>query len=376
MAKRILFVVNHAGYFLTHRLPLAVAARDAGYDVHIATPRSKHVPLIEEKGFAWHPLSLTRSGVNPLRELRAAREIERLYRDVRPDLVHQVTSKPMLYGTFAARRAGVPAVVNAVTGLGHLFIADDLYHSLLRGILAVGYRIALRHPRMRVVFQNDDDRGVFVRRRLIDPSQAVLIRGSGVDTKLFTPREGPRHDPPVVMFPSRMLVTKGIAEFISAVRILKNENVRARFVLVGEPDPDNPASVPPEVLDGWIRETGAEAWGRRTDMASVYREADIVCLPSYREGMPKVLLEAAATGLPSVTTDVPGCRDVVRDGDNGFLVPLRDGGVRIAEALRTLIADPALCARMGARGRQRAVEEFSLDRVIRDVLSLYSELTA
>ena len=375
MAGRILMVVNHAGFFLTHRLPLAVAAREAGWDIHIATPQSKHVPAIEESGLAWHPVRLTRSGTNPLTELRAVADLASLYRRLRPALVHHVTTKPVLYGTAAARITGVPAVVNALAGLGHLSLADDFFHRVLRGGVRLGFRAVLRHRNMRVIFQNEDDRGAFVDRGILALRETVIVPGSGVDPDLFRPTNRPRGNPPVVVLPSRMLYTKGVAEFVEAAHILRARGVTARFVLVGEPDPDNPASISANVLARWTAGGVVESQGRRDDMPAVYAESDIVVLPSYREGMPKVLIEAAACGLPSVTTDVPGCRDVVEHGRSGLVVPVRDGGRELAKAIETLLGDEALSSAMGRRGRELVLERFALSRVIDKTLSLYGELT-
>lgn len=376
MAGRVLMVVNHAGFFLTHRLPLAVAARDAGWDVHIATPQSKHVPAIEASGLAWHRVRLTRSGTNPLTEMRAVADLASLYRRLRPALVHHVTTKPVLYGTAAARITGVPAVVNALAGLGHLSLAGDFFHRVLRGGVRLGFRAVLRHRNMRVIFQNEDDRGAFVDRGILALRETVIVPGSGVDPDVFRPTNRPRGNPPVVVLPSRMLYTKGVAEFVEAARILRARGITARFVLVGEPDPDNPASIPADVLVRWTAGGLVECQGRRDDMPAVYAESDIVVLPSYREGMPKVLIEAAACGLPAVTTDVPGCRDVVEHGRSGLVVPVRDGGRELAKAIETLIGDEALSRAMGRRGRELVLERFALSRVIDQTLSLYGELTA
>lgn len=376
MARRILMVVNHAGFFLTHRLPLAVAARERGHEVHIATPQSKHVPAIEASGLAWHPVRLTRSGTNPFAELRAVSDLVSLYRRLRPDLVHHVTTKPVLYGTAAARITGVPAVVNALAGLGHLSLADDFFHRVLRGGVRLGFKAILRHRNMRVIFQNEDDRSAFVDRGILSPRETVLVPGSGVDPDLFLPTERPRGNPPVVVLPSRMLYTKGVAEFVSAARILRADGATARFVLVGEPDPDNPASIPAWQLSRWASEGVVEWQRRRDDMPAVYAESDIVVLPSYREGMPKVLIEAAACGLPAVTTDVPGCRDVVEHERSGLLVPVRDQGRELAKAIARLLGDEELSRAMGRRGRELVLERFALSRVVDQTLSLYGELMA
>jgi glycosyltransferase involved in cell wall biosynthesis len=370
MRGRILFVVNHAGFFLSHRLPLALAARAAGWDVHVATPSSKHVSAVQAQGLPWHELRLSRSGMNPLGEAATVAALVSLYRRVRPAVVHHVTSKPVLYGTPAARLAGVPAVVNAISGMGHVFASGG---PVLRAGISAAYRVALRHPRMRVVFQNPTHREMFLSRRWARPGEAVLIAGSGVDTRLFVPGPGGGGGPPVVVFPARMLATKGLLEFVGAARLLRERGTRARFLLAGEPDPDNPASVGAAQLAAWAAEGTVECLGRRDDMHVVLAGADVACLPSYHEGMPKSLLEAAACGLPIVTTDVPGCRDVVRHGDNGLLVPPRRVP-ELADALQAVLGDPELRRRMGVRGRARAEAEFALDHVVDRFVGLYAEL--
>ncbi|HVT04900.1 MAG TPA: glycosyltransferase family 4 protein [Thermoanaerobaculia bacterium] len=373
-AMKLLFLVNHAGYFLSHRLPVALAANEAGYEVHVATPRSKHVSRIEQAGLIWHPVRLTRSGLNPVAQLLSLFDIYRLYRRVRPDLVHQVTSKPVIYGTFCARLAGVPAVVNALAGLGHLYLAEDFIHRMLLRVVRIAYRITLRHPNMRTIFQNEDDRSLFVSRGLARADQTTIVAGSGVDTKAFAPRQPANPRPLLIMLPGRMLATKGIFEFVAAAKALKVRYPDVRFVLVGEPDPDNPASVTERDLDAWCSEGVVECWGRRSEMQVVYAGADVICLPSYREGMPKVLLEAGAMGLPVVTTDVPGCRDVVVDGLNGFVVPVRDSGVELAKALERLIVSDELRRDLGAAGRKRVLDLYSLEHVIEATLAVYREL--
>lgn len=371
---RILFVINHAGYFLTHRLPLALEARGRGWDVHVATPRSRHVPEIEAAGLEWHEVPLRRSGTNPIEELRTLFALRRLYRSLRPDLVHQVTQKPVLYGTLAARLAGTPAVVNAVAGLGHLHIARGIRYRALRFAVGVGYRFALRHPRMRVIFQNPDDMALFVDHGWLSPGDAAIVPGSGVDLEAFSP-EGHRASGErlTVLFPSRMLRTKGLVELVGAARLLKSRGRPARVLLVGDPDPDNPASVAESEILKWVDEGLVEYVGRQKEMPGWYRQADIVCLPSYREGLPKTLVEAAAMALPAVTTDVPGCRDVVRDGETGFLVPVRTVEP-LADGIERLALDEDLRRKMGRRARERAEREFSLERVLELTFAIYEEL--
>jgi glycosyltransferase involved in cell wall biosynthesis len=369
--KRILFVVNHAGFFLSHRLPVALAARDAGYDVHVATPRSKHSPLIAAQ-LPWSAVPMNRSGRNPVSEALSVAGLYRLYRRLRPDLVHHVTIKPVLYGTIAARAAGVPAVVNALTGLGHLFVDRPGRQKLLNRAIGVGYRFAFAHRNMRLIFQNEDDRSAFVSNGWVDADSTVLIPGSGVDPDVFVP---PPAEPaePVVVLATRMLWTKGVGEFVDAARLIRKER-NVRFLLVGEPDPDNPASVPVSKLQSWSQEGVVEYLGRRDDMPEIFRESSVVCLPSYyREGVPKVLIEAASAERAIVTTDTAGCRDIVAEGVNGLLVAPRNVAALAAAILR-LLDDDDLRLRLGRAGRARVLNSFSIEHVLQATLKIYGEL--
>jgi glycosyltransferase involved in cell wall biosynthesis len=365
----ILFVVNACWFFVSHRLPLARAAQRQGFTVHVAACPDETSALLEEAGIHFHPLPFSRKGRHPLRELRTFLSLLALYRRLRPDLVHHVTIKPILYGGLAARIAGVPAVVNAVAGLGYTFLARGQAASLFRDLVRFGYRKALSHSNQTVIFQNDDDRREFVSRGLVHPRETALIRGSGVDPDVFCPTDAPGGRPLVVL-PARLLWDKGVAEFVDAAAILKARGVEAEFALVGDPDPHNPASIAEEDLAAWRASGVVEVWGRSGDMPEVFRRAHIACLPSYREGLPRALLEAAASGLPIVTTDVPGCRDVVRDGYNGYLVPPREA-LALADALEKLIRNPGERVLMGRRGRALVLEQFTLDRVVSETLKLY-----
>jgi glycosyltransferase involved in cell wall biosynthesis len=284
-----------------------------------------------------------------------------------------VTSKPVLYGTPIARHEHVPAVVNAISGMGHVFADDGLLPRLLRPWVSLGYRFSLRHPRMRIIFQNREHQALFIERGWARRSECVLVPGSGVDTSVFTPPPDRSRDVPNVVFASRMLHTKGLREFVEAARIIRARGVPARFVLVGEPDPDNLASVSRKQLETWAETGLVEWWGRSENMPDVFAQADIACLPSYSEGMPKVLIEAAACGVPLVATDIPGCRDIARNGENGLLVPVKDA-VNLAHAIERLLKDRELRERMGRRGRELVVNEFSLDIVVRRMMDEYETL--
>jgi glycosyltransferase involved in cell wall biosynthesis len=368
--KRILYVTNKAETLVSHRLPIARAARDAGYDVHVATPDGPEVAVIREAGFAWHQFSMVRSSLNPLHDWSTMLQLRRIYRSVQPNIVHHVTPKIVIFGTIAARLARVPGVVNAVSGVGHVFAQNGLHWRMIRGPVRTGYATALRHRNMRVVFQNPDHRDEFLKWRMVPPRAAVLIPGVGVDVNEYSPATVPPGDPPLVVLPARMLWTKGVGEFVEAARILRAEGVNARFALVGNVDPGNPASVPATMLHRWHEEGPIEYWGFRADMPGVLRQASIACLPSYSEGFPKSLLEAAACGLPIVTTDTSGCRMVVRQEENGLLVPLRDAR-SLTDALRRLLSDGQLRRRMGDGGRARAIAEFSLSAIAEAHLALY-----
>ena len=370
--KRVLYVVNDAPFFLSHRLPLALAAQAAGYEVHVATPDSPMAATIQKYGLRFHPVRISRSSARLWREVQSVQALLYLYRHLQPDLVHHVTIKPVLYGGIAARLAGVPAVVQAVSGLGHLFIDQGAAASLLRRVATRLYRLSFGHRNLRVIFQNPDDRALMEKLQLIAPSNSVLIRGSGVDMSLFEPQPENEGEP-VVVFAARMLWTKGVGEFVDAARQLREQKVTARFILVGDSDPGNPSAVPVWQLEEWHNSGVVEWWGMCSDMARVFADAHVVCLPSYREGLPKVLIEAAACGRPIVTTDVPGCREVVRHEENGLLVPPRDS-MALGAALRRLILSPALRDFLGKRGREIAVAEFSLDRVVEETLAVYRVL--
>jgi glycosyltransferase involved in cell wall biosynthesis len=368
---RIVFLVNVDWFFLSHRLPLARAARDAGMQVTVVAADTGNASRIRREGFEFVSLPLARKGTSPWRELRSFVFIARLYRRLRPDLVHQVTVKPVLYGSLAARMVGGIAVVNAISGLGYTFISSEragLLRRLVRGL----YRQALAHPRSRVIFQNPDDRALFLDAGLVRAGRTVLVRGSGVDCAEFHFVEEPE-GPPVVMLPARMLWDKGVGEFVEAARLVRREHPEARFVLVGDSDDGNPTAVPVRQLEAWVADGHVEWWGHRADMPAVLAASSIVVLPSYREGLPKVLLEAAATGRAIVATAVPGCREVVRDGVNGFLVAPRDGG-DLARAVLALLRSRELRSGFGRAGRSMVEREFSLEIVVQQTVSLYRDL--
>lgn len=369
---KLIYVVTEDWYFVSHRLPLAESARAAGFDVAVATRERRHGDQIRRAGIRLIPLQLSRRGGNPLRELSA---LWRIYRRERPDIVHHVALKAVLFGAIAARLAGVPAQVNAVAGLGWLVGSTRWPGHQARQLIGRVLATQLNRPGSLTIVQNPEDR-----RRLERAGTAThhlrLIRGAGVDLLRFTPAATPPPGPVRVVLVARMLWPKGVGEFVDAARALAGTGVDARFVLVGTPDDGNPSSIPEATLRHWDRAGVVQWMERREDVADVLRSAHIACLPSaYGEGIPKSLIEAAACGLPIVTTDAPGCREVVTHGVNGLLVPVGDA-TALAAALRELIADPAVRERMGAESRRRAEREFGLEAVTSQTLALYGELAA
>jgi glycosyltransferase involved in cell wall biosynthesis len=371
--RKVLILVSEDWYFCSHRLPIGVALRAAGAEVVVVTRIRDHAAPIESAGLRLRPTRLDRSGVNPLHDRGTIAELLQIYREERPDIVHHVALKPTLYGAYCAWRTGVPVVVNALGGMGFLFLARSLRARLLRGIVRRLLRLLLDRANSRIILQNRDDMNLLAEKVGVRRDNICLIRGSGVDVERFRPSPPPPGTP-VAVCVSRMLHDKGIGELVEAARLLKKRGVDLRVRLVGATD-DNPASIDEALLAAWKAEGVVEVAGPSTDIPGEYARAHIAVLPSYREGLPKSLLEAAAAGRPMVATDVPGCREICRDGETGLLVPARTVEP-LAAALEKLAADPALRARFGNRAREVAVAEFAEAIVVRQTLDLYRALLA
>lgn len=372
-ALRILIVPNSEWYFLSHRLALAKALIKAGCDVTVAAPEERNLgDAIRAEGIRFIPLKLDRGYRSIRRELRSIRQLSGVYRDERPDVVHHVTIKPVIYGSIAARWVGITCVVNAIAGLGYSFAGKGFLGAVRRRVVTRAYRVAFSGQRMKVIFQNPENRDLFVSQGIVAEASTVVVRGSGVNVGVFQPSDEPAGIP-VVLLASRLLWDKGVGELVEATRILRRKGLQFRTVLVGIPDQQNPRSIPEDVLERWKQEGIIEWWGHRTDMADVLRKASIVALPSYHEGLPRILLEAAAAGRSLVATNIPGCREIVRDGHNGLLVPARDP-VALADALATLLGDPEMRARMGKAGRLMVVNEFSDQQVIDETMHVYLDV--
>jgi len=366
--SKILFFVTEDWFVCSHWLPLIKGAKNAGFEVVVATRTNKHAEKILQHGARVIPFEISRRGSNLFREFTTILRLVGIYRKEQPCIVHHVAMKPILYGSLVSHLMRVPHTVNWVAGMGWMFISNNWRAKILQ--IAVRKVLGMLLHGTEVIVENKDDQAAFSNIG-VAAQHLHLIRGAGVDTLLYAPSPEPE-GVSLVVLPARMLWDKGVGEFVEAATQLKKRGVSARFVLVGEPDEDNPTSVPEPQLVSWQKDGVVEWWGRREDMPHVLAQSHIVCLPSYREGLPKSLLEAASCGRPIVTTDVPGCRGVVRDGDNGILVEARNSMV-LADALAKLLADPELRQRMGRRGRERATNEFSQERIVAQVLALYRE---
>lgn len=331
-----------------------------------------YCPRLEKEGFRVIPWKVSRRSLNPLREAYSLLQVLKVYYQERPDLVHHVALKPVAYGGIATRLYRKIPAVNSVTGLGPVFIHSRPLMRAVRLVLTTGLRFVFGASNCHVVFQNYDDRNLLVAQKVVSEEKTEVVPGFGVNTENFSPLPEP-DGVPIVMLPSRMLWEKGIREFVEAAAGLRKQGVSARMVLVGAPDPNNPGCIAEEQLKGWKDSGIVEWWGRRTNMSSVLGEAQVVCLPSYREGVPKVLMEAAACARPIVTTNAPGCSLVVREGENGFLVPVRNSEA-LAKAISTLLQNRELRRKMGQAGRERALLEFSEQRVARQIINIYRAL--
>lgn len=370
--RKLLFVVNVDWFFLSHRLPIAIAAQKDGYEVHIATGLTDKLSELSSYGFIVHALDINRSSTGFVGIYSNLYQFWKIFKEVCPDIIHLVTIKPVLLGGIIARLVRLPAVVVAVSGLGFVFVDKGVKAIIRRWFVIQLYRLALEHRNIKVIFQNPDDlRSISASVRNLS-GKVKIIKGSGVDIEKYTHSPLPEGIPVVVMA-SRLLADKGVREFVDAARMLRARSCNARFVLVGTVDLANPASLTPDEIEVWANEGVVECWGHRTDMPKVLSSAQIVVLPSYREGMPKVLLEAAACGRAVITTDVPGCRDAIEPNVTGQLVPVRNAAA-LADAIENLLGDPVRCQAWGTAGRKLAERAFDVRQVVVSHLRTYEEL--
>ena len=370
--KRLFLVLNDFEFLLSHRMNFAQAAQADGYAVTIVTPPDPRAKDLPQQGFSHLSYSLSRRGVNPFAEIYSMLQLYRLYLREQPDIIHHFTIKPVIYGSIAAIWAKQARVFNTITGLGFMFVAERGWALWVRPIVAAMYRFAFRRASVQVIFQNPDDRALFLKYRLLQAEQTHVVLGSGVDPEKFRPSPLPAGDP-VVLYPGRMLFDKGLSELVEAAKFAARQGLRFQIWLAGPIDVGNPASIPEQKLRDWEK-LGFVRWlGKQSDMPRLFAESHIVCLPSYREGVPRALLEAAASGRAILTTDVPGCREVVVEGVNGYLVPARES-TGLGRRLVEMLSNREMCQRFGEAGRERALQHFSLSIINAATLATYQVL--
>jgi glycosyltransferase involved in cell wall biosynthesis len=373
---KVIFFANTDWYLYNFRLALAKYLRDKQLEVVMLSPTGPYGPLLEREGFRWIALDMNRRSLNPIRELGLIRRIAAIYAAERPDIVHHFTIKCVVYGSLIARWHGITNRINAVTGLGYVFSDQGFKARLLRPLVRQLIRLALMGRGSRLIVQNVDDLSAFVSAGIASPHDTYLIRGSGVDTRTFHPVPHERQPPFTrVLLASRLLWDKGIREYIDAASLFRKQGIPVQFFLAGSPDPGNPGSVPVVQVNAW-RDAGLITWlGHVDDMPGLLGEIDLVVLPSYREGTPRSLLEAAACGLPIITTDVPGCREVVEHGVSGLLVPPRDP-IALASAIHRLCINADERRRMGVAGREKVLSDFDQRCVLEQTFAVYRQLLA
>lgn len=385
-APKVLLVANTSWYLHNFRLPLLKDLRSAGYLVEAVAPHDSYTPLLHAKGFTVHPWLVARRSINPLREAHALVDLLRIYQREQPALVHHFTIKACLYGTIAAKLAGVPRVINAVTGLGHVFLGTRKRTRLLRRALKPLYRAVFSARRATVVFQNAADQEKLIDLGITDGARAQLIRGSGVDISHFDPAvlppglaagqvapPGKFHAPVRLLFPSRLINEKGVRELLEACRHLWASGAELEMLVAGALDDGNRSSLTPAELAELRAEPRIRCLGHVDDMRALYASSDLVVLPSWREGLSRALIEAAAMERPIITTDVPGCRDVIDHGHCGLLVPVKDADA-LRLAITLLLAQPALARQFGQAARRKVVQEFAVSLVNERTVATYRRL--
>jgi glycosyltransferase involved in cell wall biosynthesis len=370
---KLLFLIAEDWFFWSHRLHVARTALLDGYEVIVATSVNSCEKEIRDEGFRFIPLKLMRHSYSPLTELRVIHQLRQIYKHEAPDIVYHLALKPILYGSIAGMGRKNIRTINALAGLGYLAGSSTRKANFLRLPIWNAFRFFLNRRNQRVLVENQDDKQLLVTRLRVPPDRITIIRGSGVDLSRFQPTTEPAGTP-LVLLASRMLWIKGIRDFVEAAKLLRDKGIAARFVLAGDTDLGNFSCIPRQQLLEWHNSRVVEWWGHQHEMTSVFEQANLVCLPSHGgEGVPTVLMEAAASGRAIVTTDVPGCRDIVRQGVNGILVPPRNAQT-LSQAIEKLLKDPVMRLRMGSRSREIAAREFSQDEVAQQTLALCREL--
>lgn len=371
---KLLILINDLSFFLSHRLPIAEASQAKGFEVIIGYGelRGADTQLLEKKGFKIKFVPMYRGSISLLKNIKTFFYIWSFFKKERPDIVHLVTIKPYLYGGIISRLTNVPCLVSAVSGLGSLFIREDLKSRFLRLLIYPIYRLAFSHSNQKIILQNNEDLKLLKNWGVLNPIKVKIVKGSGVKLENFTnPIEA--SGIPVVCFAARLLRDKGLYDFVSAAQLLKKKKIQARFCIAGDLDENNPSGLNLYDLNKLKEEDSVEILGYQKDIPTLFAGSHIICLPSYREGLPKTLIEAAAASRAVVTTDVPGCRDAIIPNKTGLLVPVKDPQ-KLASALQWLIEHPQERIAMGKEGRKFAEKKFPIEKIVENHLDIYQDL--
>ncbi|SAK80461.1 glycosyl transferase [Caballeronia hypogeia] len=376
--RKVVLFANTDWYLYNFRLSLAKRLRDEGYEVVLLSPEGKYGPQMIEQGFRWQPVPMERRSLNPWRELMLIQWLAQFFARERPGIVHGFTIKGAVYGSIAAKLASVPVRINAIDGMGYVFTSNTAKARMLRPMVRHVMKLAFQGKSCALILQNPDDVSLFKEAKIVHDRTIRVVRGAGVDFKRFVPREEAAREPgqPLrVLLAARLIREKGIEEYAEAARILKSEKRSVRFLLAGSPDEGNPAAISVDKVRRWADEGLIEWLGHVSDMPALLSEIDVVALPSYyREGLPTTLVEGAACALPLITTDGPGCREVVsRNGEDGLIVPPRDGRA-LADAIRLLDDDRGLARKLGLAAHEKGLREFDETVVLDKLLATYREL--
>ncbi|MBX2835142.1 MAG: glycosyltransferase family 4 protein [Micavibrio sp.] len=369
---KILYVINHIDWFWSHRLPLAKGAHEAGWEVHVAVTGAQTDKDLASQNFHGHELPPSDKGFTLFTILKTISEIRKIIKDQRPEVVHAITLKYAFITGLAALGIRDIRVVHTIAGLGYLFAGEGAKPKILRAIIGPLLKLALKSGRTELVFQNPDDMNLMLRRGFAEKSRAHLILGSGVDLKKFTATPLPQDEQPIVLMSTRLVHCKGISVFIEAAKICERDGVKARFQVAGGETRNNPLAINAQEMMEMIKGSKVEWLGKVSDMPELLKNASLICYPSYYgEGIPKVLLEACASARPIITTDHPGCREAVDDGENGVLVPIKDAQ-KTAEAIKNLLSDPVKLSAYGIAGRARCEHEFDVNIIVKKTLEVYN----
>lgn len=367
---RIAIVLNTSWNIYNFRLGLIKSLQNQGHEVVTIAPEDEFTPRLIEHGCRYYPVKMDSRGANPIRDLALTVELYTLYKRIKPDVILHFTIKPNIYGTLAAAWLKIP-VVNNVCGLGTVFLKKGLISKVAMGLYRISFRFA-----QKVFFQNEDDLKLFLENRLVKQDQTDLVPGSGINLKHFVPAPRKQGKPFTFLLISRLITDKGILEYVEAVEQLRKEGIPARYQLLGAIDPQHKRGIPKSVIDQWIKAGTIEYLGTTKDVRSFIEEADCIVLPSYREGTPRTLLEAAGMGRPLIATDVPGCRQVVEHGKNGLLCKMKNAE-DLASKMRTMAGLPEeVLHQFSINARKKVEQEFDESLVISKYLQTLSSITS